>query len=131
MEEDRFLPIFQEPSPFAAQASSHLAHAEDRRGSSLAALTSQAHPLLGTNHHHLLDRGQGAHDDPSVASQENGETVCLLLHHSFPPPPQAEGKNIFWFPKVDSKEPPDATSTCFSPLIVMVRFGLFPTATVC
>jgi hypothetical protein len=37
-----------------------------------------------------------------------------------PPPPQAEGKNTFWFTKVDNKVPPEATSIFFSPLMVMV-----------
>src|SRR5690606_35432864 len=37
-----------------------------------------------------------------------------------PPPPQADGKNIFWFPKVDKREFPDPTSIFFSPLMVMV-----------
>src|SRR5690606_319775 len=37
-----------------------------------------------------------------------------------PPPPQAEGRNIFLAPKVESREFPEETSTFFSPLIVMV-----------
>src|SRR5690606_18241633 len=37
-----------------------------------------------------------------------------------PPPPQADGKNIFFAPKVDKREFPEDTSNFFSPLMVMV-----------
>ena len=37
-----------------------------------------------------------------------------------PPPPQADGKNIFSPPKVESKVLPASTSTFFSPLMVNV-----------
>ena len=33
-----------------------------------------------------------------------------------PPPPQADGKKILLFPRVDNKVPPEDTSTSFSPL---------------
>jgi hypothetical protein len=37
-----------------------------------------------------------------------------------PPPPHAEGKNIFWLPRVDNKVPPEATSISRSPLIIIL-----------
>jgi hypothetical protein len=37
-----------------------------------------------------------------------------------PPPPQAEGRKIFLSPRVDRRELPEATSSFFSPLMVMV-----------
>jgi hypothetical protein len=38
-----------------------------------------------------------------------------------PPPPQAEGRKIFWFPKVESKlEPAEATTGLLSSPLMMI-----------
>jgi len=52
---------------------------------------------------------------PSSGKVHDIHTECRYLQ-----PPQAEGRNISEFPKVDNNDPPELTSIFFSPLMVKV-----------